>query len=137
MSTSHPTSAPTHPAVDRFLAAVESGALPDDLYTPDATLDATVPGWRFRTEGAAAIVEEYGRWFTGPCQLHVVERHALPDGEVVRYLQRYGEAAGGIRTHHVHLLTVEDDRIARDVVFCGGRWDPEVVAKMGSAAHAG
>ncbi len=130
------TTTRTLPAVDRFLAAVEAGQVTSDLYAPDATLDATVPGWRFQAHGAEAIATEYRRWFTGPCRFHTIERHPLPEGELVRYVQDFDEQSGGITTHHMHLLTIVDDKITRDVVFCGGRWTPEVVAQMGAAAHA-
>lgn len=122
--------------VQRFLASVVSGRLPLDLYAPDAVLDATVPGWRFQAHGPDAIVEEYSRWFTGPCRLHTIEQHALPDGALVRYVQDYDLGPASITTHHMHRLTIVDERITRDVVFCGGRWGQEVVAQMGAAAHA-
>lgn len=125
------------PAADRFLAAVEAGRLTSDLYAPDATLDATVPGWRFQVHGVDAILSEYGRWFSDPCRLHTIDRHRLPDGELLRYVQDYDLESGSFTTHHLHLLTIVDDKITRDVVFCGGRWGPEALEKMGSAAHAG
>lgn len=123
-------------AVQRFLTGVESGQIPLDLYATDAVLDATVPGWRFQAHGPDAIIAEYARWFTGPCRLHIREQRVLPDGALVRYVQDYDLGPASITTHHMHLLTVVDDRITRDVVFCGGRWSQEVLAKMGDAAHA-
>lgn len=130
------TTTATLAVVDRFLAAVETGRLSSDLYAPDALLDATVPGWRFQVRGPDAIVEEYRGWFTGPCRLHTIERQALPDGALIRYVQSDLDP-GDITTHHLHLLTIVEDQITRDVVFCGGRWGPDLVAKMGAAAHSG
>jgi hypothetical protein len=34
-------------AVDRFLAGIEAGDMPSDVFADDAALDATVPNWRF------------------------------------------------------------------------------------------
>lgn len=130
------TTTATLSVVDRFLAGVEAGRLSSDLYAPDALLDATVPSWRFQVKGADAIVEQYRGWFTGPCRLQTIDRHALPEGVLVRYVQ-HDLDPGGITTHHLHLFTIVDDQITRDVVFCGGRWGPELVAKMGAAATAG
>jgi hypothetical protein len=46
--------------VDAFLAAVEGGAMAScSVWAPDAVLDATVPNWRFRRQGPAAIRAEY------------------------------------------------------------------------------
>lgn len=131
------TTTDTLPVVDRFLAGLEAGHPNGDVYAPDATLDATVPGWRFQLHGVDAILDEYGRWFADPGTFHSIERHPLPDGELVRYVQDAGVGARAITVHHMHHLTIVDDKITRDVVFCGGRWAPEVVASMGAAAHAG
>ena len=38
--------------------------------------------------------------------------------------------------HHLHVLTVRDDRIVSDMVFCGGRWPASLLAEM-EAAGAG
>jgi len=122
--------------VERFLAGIEAGELSSDLYTADATLDATVPGWRFQAHGAEAILREYGRWFADPCRFHTVERHSLPDGELVRYVQDYELDDMSFTVHHMHHLTIVGGKIARDVVFCGGRWGTEVLTEMGAAAHA-
>lgn len=127
----------TLPVVDRFLAGIEAGQPDGDVYAPDAVLDATVPGWRFQLEGVDAIVDEYRRWFNAPGPFHSVERHALPDGELVRYVQDLQIESGTITVHHMHHLTIVDGKITRDVVFCGGRWSPELVAQMGPGAHAG
>lgn len=131
------TTTGTHPVVDRFLAGIEAGRPNGDVYAPDATLDATVPGWRFQLQGVDAILDEYGRWFADPGRFHSIERHPLPDGELIRYVQDAGVDARAITVHHMHHLTIVDDKITRDVVFCGGRWGPDMVAKMGAAAHAG
>ena len=48
-------------AIDKFLNAIETAAIPAcDVWSADATLDATVPNWRFHVSGADAIRTEYG-----------------------------------------------------------------------------
>jgi hypothetical protein len=94
-------------AVDLFLDAVTAGrGIPESLYGNDAVLDATVPNWRFRVDGAGAVTEEYGRWFASPgCFPHAA--------------------------HHAHLMTVgAERRIERDIAFCGRRWDTGRLARM-------
>ena len=107
------------------------------LYTEDARLDATVPGWRFQAQGPIQIAAEYSSWFASPSELHALERIPIPGGEVVRYLHTFDLGGKQHAAHHVHLLQVRDDQICSDTVFCGGRWGPEVLAQMGAAAHAG
>jgi hypothetical protein len=131
------TATATATVVDRFLETVRTGRVSPDLYAEGARLDATVPGWRFQANGPIQIAAEYSSWFSCPSVLHTVERHPIEGGEVVRYFHTF-EVGGKIHAaHHLHVLQVEGDRIVSDVVFCGGRWGPEVLAQLGPAAHAG
>jgi hypothetical protein len=124
-------------AIDRFLEAVRTGQVSTDLYTQDARLDATVPGWRFQAHGPVQIAAEYSSWFSCPSEVHTLERMPIDGGEVVRYLHTFEVGGKEHAAHHAHILQVRGDQIASDTVFCGGRWGPEVLAQMGSAAHAG
>jgi hypothetical protein len=132
------TDAPTTTVVTRFLAGVEAGDVPADLYASEAVLDATVPGWRFRVVGAEAIAAEYRRWFGLASRFEELERHALPGGvEVVRYFHSFTEEGERRAAHHCHLLTIIDDHLVNDTVFCGGRWPAIALAQMGLTVHAG
>jgi hypothetical protein len=135
-STTTPHAPTAGTTVQRFLEAVCAGSgIPTDLYRADATLDATVPNWRFSLHGATAIAEEYGRWFGAPGTLEELQRTVVPGGEVVRYLLAWSEHGVPHAAHHCHLLRLDGDgRIASDVVFCGGRWDAALLARMGEAA---
>ena len=66
-----------HRGVDQFLAAVQAGVVTADLYTSDAALDATLPGWRFHRHGADAVRAEYAGWFTAPGGFEALERLAV------------------------------------------------------------
>lgn len=121
-------------AVDRFLAAVCAASIDTcDAWAPDATLDATVPDWRFHRNGADEIRETYRGWFADPGRIEQLRRHAIDGGEVVEYLLAWTEDGVRHTGHHVHLLDVVDDRIVRDVVMCGGRWPAPLVAEMEAA----
>jgi hypothetical protein len=123
--------------VDEFLQAVEAATIGTcEAWAPDAVVDATVPNWRFRLDGADAIRAEYGRWFADPGKLVRVRREPVPGGEVVEYVLRWVENGEDHVAHHVHLLTVRDGRITADTVMCGGRWPASLCAEMGPAADA-
>jgi ketosteroid isomerase-like protein len=124
--------------IDMFLAAVESGQIADcDAWSSDATLDATVPNWRMQLSGADAIRAEYRRWFADPAKFEELRRHPAADGEteIVEYTLSWAENGVPHAAHHLHVLTVRDDRIVADTVFCGGRWPASLLAEM-EAAHA-
>jgi hypothetical protein len=125
--------------VDRFLEAASAGAgVPADLFTPDAVLDATVPGWRFAARGADALARQYSGWFGEPAVLEELERLPVDGGEVVTYLITWVERGVPHAAHHCHVLRFgAGGRIAADRFFCGGRWDAGLLAEMAAASDAG
>jgi hypothetical protein len=126
-------------AVDRFLDAITSAAIPScDAWSADATLDATVPNWRLHANGAEAIRAEYARWFADPARFEDLRRFPLRDGsgEVIEYTLSWTENGVPHAAHHMHRLTVRDGRIVADTVMCGGRWPAALLAEI-EAADAG
>jgi hypothetical protein len=125
------------PAVDRFLAAVQAAAPTADLYTADATLDATVPGWRFHRHGGVAVSAEYAAWFSSPGSFEELDRIPVSDGEIVTYFLAWEEHGVPHAAHHCHRIVVDPatGRIAEDRVFCGGRWNAELLASMAEAGR--
>jgi hypothetical protein len=121
--------------IDVFLRSVTSGTgIPADLYADDAVLDATVPSWRFTAHGRDAIAAAYADWFADPGEFEELDRHPVPGGEIVRYLLTWRHEGTPHASHHVHLLTTDEDgRITRDTAFCGGRWDAALLAQMAEA----
>jgi hypothetical protein len=123
-------------AVDRFLAAAESGSIPGcDAWSDDAVLDATVPQWRFRRQGVGSIRAEYAHWFADPGHFEQLRRLPVPGGEVVEYVLAWEEDGVPHAAHHMHVLEVRDDTIVRDTVLCGGRWPAGLLAEMEAAAR--
>ncbi len=122
--------------IDEFLQAVENATIPAcDVWSQDATLDATVPNWRRQVSGPDAIRAEYERWFADPGRFGELRRCPVTGGpsEVVEYTLSWTENGVPHAAHHLHLLTVRDDRIVADTVFCGGRWPASLLAEMEAA----
>jgi hypothetical protein len=125
------------PVIDDFLAAVENAAIGScDAWGPGAILDATVPNWRMRRQGPDAIRAEYARWFAHQGEFEELRRYPVDGGsaELVEYTLRWTEDGVPHAGHHLHLLTVADDQIIADLVFCGGRWPASLLAEMEAAA---
>jgi hypothetical protein len=122
--------------IDNFLDAIEHAAIGDcNVWSDDATLDATVPNWRMELRGADAIRGEYRRWFADPGKFEELRRYPATDGatEIVEYTLSWSENGVPHAGHHLHVLTVRDDRIVADTVFCGGRWPASLLAEMEAA----
>ena len=100
----------TATAVDQLLDAIAAGegATTESLYAPDALLDATVPEWRFTKRGAQAIAAQWATWFADAGRFEELERHPIPDGEVVRYLLASDERGMPFAVHHCHVLTIDE-----------------------------
>jgi hypothetical protein len=121
----------THAAVDRFLFAIESATIAGcDVWSDDATLDATVPNWRFRVSGVDAIRSEYAKWFADPGAFEQMRRLTTDDGEVVEFTLTWTDDCVPHASHHAHILTIRDGRIFADMVLCGGRWPAALLAEM-------
>jgi hypothetical protein len=123
-------------ATDRLLRAVtHPGTSIDDIYAPNAVLDATIPGWRFAVHTASAIGYQYAEWFREAGTFDELERHATPTGEVVEYTIAWEEDDVPCAAHHVHVLTIDPDtdRVTRDNMWCGGRWPAPILAQMEAA----
>jgi hypothetical protein len=122
--------------VDEFLQAIEKADIPGcDVWSADATLDATVPNWRMHVAGAEAIRAEYARWFADPAHFEELRRCSVDGGqaELIEYTLSWAENGVPHAAHHMHLLTVRDGRIVADTVMCGGRWPASLLAEMEAA----
>ena len=128
--------------IDTFLDAIEHASIGScDAWGADATLDATVPNWRMQVAGPDAIRAEYARWFADPGRFEEIRRYPVSPGidggatttEIVEYSLSWSENGVPHAAHHLHVLTVRDDRIVADTVFCGGRWPASLLAEMEAA----
>lgn len=122
--------------VDEFLSASENAAIPGcDVWSADATLDATVPNWRLHRAGPDAIRAEYAGWFADPAHFDELRRYPVDGGagELIEYTLSWAENGVPHAAHHMHLLTIRDGRIVADTVLCGGRWPAALLAEMEAA----
>ena len=127
--------------VDKFLQAIENAAIGScDAWGAGAMLDATLPNWRMHVRGPDAIRAEYARWFADPGRFEELRRYPVGVAgaeagatEVVEYTLSWSENGVPHAAHHLHVLTVRDDLIVSDTVFCGGRWPAALLAEMEAA----
>ena len=126
------------PAIDTFLDAIRAGDVRTCAAWADrVTLDATVPNWRFSRHGVAEVRDEYARWFAHPATFETMRRLPIDDGEVVEYTINWEEQGIPHAAHHVHVLRLVGNKIAEDMVLCGGRWPASLLAEMEAAKHHG
>jgi hypothetical protein len=120
-------------SVDRLLAGIEAGSIPDGIFSDDAVLDATVPNWRFSVNGGDAVRHTLGRWYADPGRFESIRRSPLPDGELVEFTLTWEEQGVPHACHQAHILKVVGGHVATDTAFCGGRWPAGLLAEMQAA----
>jgi len=124
-------------AVSDLIAAMAAGTgVPSDLFTDDARLDATVPNWRFKTLGAGAVARELSNWYRHPGRIERLGSHEVAEGVALEINLTWNDGEVPHAAHQLHLIRIDDDRIATDTLFCGGRWPADLLAEM-EAAGAG
>jgi hypothetical protein len=120
--------------VTRFLDAVTAGTgVPEDLFTADAVLDATIPGFRFAQHGPERIAGQMSSWYADPGSFAEVSRVPMSRGELVRFDLLWQEEGQTMAARQVHVIELADGRISRQEMWCGGRWDPTVQAEIAAA----
>jgi hypothetical protein len=123
--------------IERYLAAIACAAMAScDALSPEVTLDATVPNWRFTVSGDAAVRDELGRWYADSGHFEELKRTPLPTGELVEFTLRWEEGGVPHAVHQAHVVEVHDRQITRAQVWCGGRWSATLLAEMAEAANA-
>lgn len=123
--------------VERYLAAIEGGAMAAcDALSPDVTLDATVPNWRFTVRGGTAVRSELARWYAEASTFEELKRTPLPTGELIEFTLRWEEGGIPHAAHQAHIVDVSDGQITGDRVWCGGRWPASLLADMAEASDA-
>lgn len=129
------TLAPTVPAADRFLAAIERGRPAPDVLAPAVTLDAVVPEWRFALVGDEAVAAQLATWYPVPMRLEEVRRLRLPGGELIEMTAVWEERGVPFAARQVYVLDVDpsSDRITAIHTWCGGRWSAARLAEMEAA----
>jgi hypothetical protein len=123
--------------VTALLAAAKAGRpVPRETFADEVVLDATVPNWRFTTRGAERVRGQLAQWYAHPGEFEDLSRTPIPGGELVEFVLTWSEAGVPYAAHQAHVIQVIEGRIAKDTVFCGGRWDAGLLAEMEEASHA-
>jgi hypothetical protein len=102
---------------ERLRAFVESGVFGglEELYAPDAVLDASLPGARHRVHGPAEIAATLAGPFPGTGRLIEWDEAVHPGGAAI-WLERVGEGGSAVRQRH-YLHLDRDGRVERHWIY--------------------
>jgi hypothetical protein len=115
---------------DRFIAYVETGQAPPDLYAPDVFVDLTVPQWRLQASGRDAALAVRSTSHPEPSR---VPRHRFdptPTGFVLEWEETWTDAHGEQwYCREMMRADVGPEGITALSVYCTGDWDTALVAR--------
>lgn len=131
------TKTETASAIDGFLAAVQGAHGTPDVWAHDAVLDAVVPDWRMTVRGAPSIEDQFRAWFRDPGSFEELRRHPIDGGEVIELTVTWIEGGVPHAARQAHVLELDTaGHIARDSMWCGGRWPASLLAEMAQSGDA-
>ncbi|MBV9934859.1 MAG: hypothetical protein JO367_11210 [Actinobacteria bacterium] len=113
----------------KLVTFLETGAVPEGLFTPDVFLDFTVPQWRLQAEGIddCARLRQLGH--SEPSRVPRSRLDVTETGFVLEVEEEW--EAGGEQWYCRELLRadVSDGAISQLSVYCTGDWDSAQVAR--------
>jgi len=117
---------------EKLIECLESGDFGPlaDRYAPDAVLDCHVPNWRFQVQGPDAIAANFRGWWPVAGRVIVQRAQELDTGVLVQFERWSLENGDELSTREVHILDLTGGRITDHVVFCAGKFTPELRAQM-------
>lgn len=129
--TTAPGTARVKELADLFMRFLETGTVPDGLFTDDVLLDLSLPQWRLQTRGPAelAAVRRRSHPWLGTVPRHRVD--ATPTGLVLEFEERWEDEEGTWYCRELMRADVRDGAISEASVYCTGDWSPAT-----QAAHA-
>lgn len=123
--------------IERFKKLLESGDFDelDEVYAPNALLDANVPAWRFQRLGLDEIVAQYKEWYLPtPVRITGWKEKRTTWGAVIEVESSAGEGEDEKYVREIHIFLTADDRITEHISYCTGPWDRETVARQRAEA---
>jgi hypothetical protein len=116
------------PTAERFIAWLETGADPGDLFAPDVFLDLSVPQWRLQAQGVADVIAVRTGDHPWKGEVTVERLDATARGWVMQMAERWIDDAGAAwYCREMFRADIVDERIQELAVSCTGDWDAATI----------
>jgi len=118
----------TSAVVAAFVAWLETGAAPDEVFAPDCFLDLTLPHWRVQADSVEGLVHIRQSSHPAPGRVRVERVDRTPSGFVLAFEERWEDGQSWYCREQAR-ADVLDGRITELAVYCTGDWDEAVQAR--------
>jgi hypothetical protein len=113
----------------RFVQFLETGSVPDGLFTDDVFCDFTMPLWRLQAQGVEDTVRLRKAGHPGPGQVPRWRCDSTPTGFVIEFEERWEQDGKEWYSRELARIDTRGDQIAAMSVYCTGDWDAARRAK--------
>lgn len=134
MSTMQTTSQVTaQELAEKFITFLETGAIPDGLFTPDVFVDFTMPLWRLQAQGLDDSLALRRAGHPGPGLVPRSRLDTTATGFVLEVEERWEQDGESWYCRELFRADVSDGSISELSVYCTGDWDRARVAEHAAA----
>jgi hypothetical protein len=114
---------------ERFIVFLETGNVPDGLFTADVFCDFTLPKWRLQAQGIDAVVALRKAGHPGPGKVPRWRCDATETGFVVEFEERWEQDGKEWYSREMARADAPNGSVSALSVYCTGDWDTEQRAK--------
>ncbi|MFL6114880.1 MAG: hypothetical protein ACJ786_26560 [Catenulispora sp.] len=127
--------AEVHALADKFIAFLETGTVPEGLFTSDVFVDFTMPQWRLQSRGVADAVALRTAGHPGPGRVPRSRLDATATGFVLEVEERWEQDGESWYCRELFRADISDGAISELSVYCTGDWDQARVAEHAQAVR--
>jgi hypothetical protein len=119
-------------AVTRLVGWLETGHLPNGLFTRDVFCDLTVPTWRLQAQGATAVAALRATSHPAPGRVARLRYDPTPTGFVLEWEEEWDEHGDQWYCREMLRADVTHGAISAVSVYCTGDWSSAQRARHAS-----
>lgn len=116
-----------------FIEFLETGEVPDGLFTPDVFCDFTLPKWRLQAAGIDDVVALRKTGHPGPGKIPRWRCDATETGFVLEFEELWEQDGKEWYSREIARADAPQGAISALSVYCTGDWDAEHRAKHASS----
>lgn len=117
---------------DKIITFLETGRVPDGLFTPDVFLDFTMPLWRIQAQGVTDTVASRKAGHPSPGLVPRSRFDSTPTGFVLEVEELWDQDGDCWYCRELIRADVAGGSISELSVYCTGDWDSARVARHAS-----
>src|SRR5206468_8888195 len=109
----------------RFIVFLETGSVPDGLFTTDVFCDFTLPKWRLQAQGIEGVVALRKAGHPGPGKVPRWRCDATETGFVIEFEERWEQDGKEWYSREIARADTPNGSVSALSVYCTGDWDAD------------